>query len=357
MIKSPIVRAEEVTPAWLTAVLYEQEVLHQGAVIQVTASQPYTGFASRTWRLQPVYSSDASTDVPRMLFLKCSRADLVPGERDTNKVRREIDYYQRLAPLMSSVPSVPCYAASYDAHSETSHLLLLDVSETHTTCSGAGHPTNPQNAVRVLARLHAFWWDSPLLESHVGGLPTRERLERNWTDGARRTESFVEMLGDRLCRRWRDTYARVLRSLPHLYRRHLSGQDLTLVHGDAHLSNFLFPRTENVGETFLVDWQFWHATLGSTDLAFMIAAKWEPEIRRHRERPLLRLYYDTLLEQGVSGYSWDQCWDDYRLSVILVSIFIPVWQWSLFGWRADLRAVERGMRALDELGCAELLDA
>jgi hypothetical protein len=357
MMERPIAGAEEATPEWLTAALYQQGVLHQGHVTQVMASPPEAGFSSLTWRLLLSYSSDASSNVPGRLFLKCSRADLVPGETDTDKVRREIDYYQRLAPLMMRSPSVPCYAAAYDPHAETSHLLLLDVSETHNACVDPCHPENPQRAVRALARLHAFWWDHPRLESLVGELPTQERLHADWADGARRTEAFVEMLGDRLPRHWRDTYARVLRSLPNLCRRHLSGQNLTLVHGDAHLGNYLFSRTPNVDETYIIDWQFWHATIGGTDLAFMMAAKWEPEIRRRMERPLLQRYYDTLLEQGVSGYPWDQCWDDYRLSVILVSIFIPVWQWSLFGWQADLLAVERGMRALDELGCAELLDA
>ena len=56
------------------------------------------------------------------------------------------------------------------------------------------------------------------------------------------------------------------------------------------------------------------------------------------------------------GYGWQQCWDDYRLSVILVSIFIPVWRWAVFRWAPDLAAVHRSMAAFEDLECADLLD-
>jgi hypothetical protein len=88
----------------------------------------------------------------------------------------------------------------------------------------------------------------------------------------------------------------------------------------------------------------------------MMAAEWEPEIRRCLEHGLLRRYYDGLLAHGVQGYSWQQCWDDYRLSVILVSIFVPVWRWAVFRWAPDLAAVDRSMTAFDDLRCCDLLD-
>lgn len=234
MTERPIRGANEVTPEWLTAILQEQGVLRHGRVTQVTASPPETGFSSLTWRLHVAYSGPVSPDVPGRLFLKCSRADLVPGERDTDKARKEIGYYQKLAPLMAHKPAVPRYAAALDPLTETSHLLLLDVSNSHRGCVNPCHPENPQRAMQALARLHAVWWDHPQLESLVGELPTQEQLDANWADGARRTEAFVATLGDRLPRHWRDTYTRVLRSLPNLYQRHLSRQNLTLVHGDAH---------------------------------------------------------------------------------------------------------------------------
>ncbi|MBN1402603.1 MAG: DUF1679 domain-containing protein, partial [Anaerolineae bacterium] len=129
----------------------------------------------------------------------------------------------------------------------------------------------------------------------------------------------------------------------------------TLVHGDAHLANFLFPREGVAEPAYLIDWQFWHPTIGGTDLAFMIATRWDPAIRRRLEGPLLRRYHEALLRRGVTGFGSEACWDDYRLSVMLVSLFIPVWQATVFRWEPDLTAVARSMGAFEELGCAALL--
>ena len=104
----------------------------------------------------------------------------------------------------------------------------------------------------------------------------------------------------------------------------------------------------------MLDWQFWHPTIGGTDLAFLIA-RWEPETRRALEAPLLRRYHAALLAHGVTGYPWSDCWDDYRLSVVLVSIFIPIWQCTLWGWEPNLPAVATAMSAYEDLGCEELL--
>ena len=86
-----------------------------------------------------------------------------------------------------------------------------------------------------------------------------------------------------------------------------------------------------------------------------MATDWPPETRRLFEAGLLRRYYRALLAQGVRDYAWDECWNDYRLSVILVSIFIPVWRWSLFQWAPDLAALSSSMTAFEELHCSELL--
>ena len=40
------------------------------------------------------------------------------------------------------------------------------------------------------------------------------------------------------------------------------------------------------------------------------------EDRRAHEKDLLKLYHDTLCENGVKDYSFDQCWDDYRMTML-----------------------------------------
>src|SRR5262249_61091383 len=88
---------------------------------------------------------------------------------------------------------------------------------------------------------------------------------------------------------------------------------LTVIHRDAHLSNFLYPHAPGDAIVFLIDWQLWHIDVGARDLAFMIALHWYPERRAALELPLLPRYHDRLVGHGVTEYSWDDCRRDYRL--------------------------------------------
>ena len=47
-------------------------------------------------------------------------------------------------------------------------------------------------------------------------------------------------------------------------------------------------------------------------------------MRRENEEQLLRLYHSLLLENGVHEYAFEQCWDDYRLAMLLPAARIAV---------------------------------
>lgn len=350
-----IANAREVTPDWLTPRLRQHQALLQGYVDNVTVSESRTSFASVISRIEVSYSQDATPGAPQKLFLKISNPALAPGEYDPEELHKEYTFYHKIAPLMALPFTIPCYDAAFDPETGASYILLKDVSGTHIACPTPPNMQNREQAIDCLARLHAFWWDHPLLGQEVGRFPSREERRQEWADAEKSTTAFLSALGDRLPQSWRAVYERVLPALPNLFARHASGQNLTLAHGDAHLGNFLFPK-DPLGEgIFLLDWQFWHPTIGGTDLAFMMAAEWEIETRRSLEQALLHRYHDRLLEHGVQGYSWKECWNDYRLSVVLVSIFIPVWRWALFHWELDWIAVERSMTAFEDLDCFDLL--
>jgi hypothetical protein len=74
------------------------------------------------------------------------------------------------------------------------------------------------------------------------------------------------------------------------------------------------------------------------------------------ERDLLRRYHDGLVRGGVGGYSWADCWNDYRLAVATRALFMPMWQWhSGQSPRSWWQRLESAMQAFDDLGCADLL--
>jgi thiamine kinase-like enzyme len=350
-----ILDASQITPDWLNAVLRGYGVLSRGEISRVNPGLVQNTFASAVWRLEVSYSPDASPGAPKKLFLKVSDPGLAPGEFNPTHLYQEFIFYTVVAPLMDGTFTIPCYDAAYDPLTGISHLLLKDVSETHTTYLMPSSQRNCEHAVDSLARLHAFWWDHPRLGQDIGKFTTLEEREADWLDAQKSTTAFMEALGEQLHPSWRATYEHVLPVLPNLFKRHATGRNLTLVHGDAHLGNFLFPKDEGVEFAYLIDWQFWHPTIGGTDLAFMMATEWEPEARRNLEKVLLQRYHHRLLEHGVRNYSLEDCWNDYRLSVILVSIFIPVWRWAVFKWAPDLSTLKNCMTAYEDLKCSELL--
>ena len=74
------------------------------------------------------------------------------------------------------------------------------------------------------------------------------------------------------------------------------------------------------------------------------------------EESLIRHYHSSLLSFGVEGYAWEDCWLDYRRSVIS-HMFTPVFQWAGGQIPATVwwHNFERISEAYKDLNCADLL--
>ena len=79
---------------------------------------------------------------------------------------------------------------------------------------------------------------------------------------------------------------------------------------------FFDDRTDGPPEIVAFDWQMAARLRGPADLGLFIKRSFDVETRRSIERKLLNEYYDTLIDNGVRGYSRDEFEWDARLSVI-----------------------------------------
>ncbi len=130
---------------------------------------------------------------------------------------------------------------------------------------------------------------------------------------------------------------------------------LGLVHGDYRLDNMLF----HDGACTVVDWQ----TLGwgpvMKDAAYFIGGALPVAERRAHEASLLRAYYDELLAHGVAGFSWEQCWEEYRRQcfLLLVMTIAPamVVERTERGDDMFMAVLERGAQMAIDLNALELL--
>ena len=350
--------AEEATPAWLTETLRRDGALARGTVVAVRPEASRSLLISDVSRLEIEYSPDATPDAPRSLFLKISRPVFQP-EASVDHSHKEFEFYTSIAREMPDAPAPRCYDAAFSAETRRSHLLLEDLTDTHSQPPSPMPPSagHCEQAVDCLARVHAFWWEHPRLGAGVRELLTESDVGRVARAASEKFARFADFLGDRLSPRRRALYERVMACFPAPWERLTAAKGLTLTHGDAHTWNFMYPREGGARRTVLIDWQLWHPHVGARDLAFMMTLYWYPERRALLEEKLLRRYHERLSEWGVESYGWDECLTDYRWSA-LRNLFVPVWQWAggmpPTVWWSSL---ERAALAFEDLRCGELLES
>jgi hypothetical protein len=352
---------DDLTTDWLTDILREKGILNGGCVIDVKEAST-NHQASLNYFLNVSYSIDAPTSVPRTLFLKLSRPERLP------LTASEVEYYTKIVVQTPLKITPTCYSAEFDRENGAYHILMEDISATHTSLSLAYPPITAHalSMAKTLARLHAYWWEKPTLNS-VSDLPTETVIDR-YVDTCRPgLLPMFDFLGDRITDQQKQLIDRLTQKYPYWMKKRVqrTPNHLTLIHGDCHNANWLLPKAE--GETYLVDRQpfDWSLTcwLGVSDLTYMMVHWWYPKFRERVEESVLRTYHNELLEQGVTDYTWQQLWEDYRLCAIQ-SLYVSL------GWCSDqvedddivktswiwYPKVVFTLDALEHLGSAELLE-
>lgn len=318
----------QVTPHWLTETLQQGGFLTNGQVEEVAHRVPdhHFGATAHVAFVTPTYSANATGQLPASLFLKM--ADPQSHREMLGRGKSEVAFYRAMSdtPPPRAIPI--CYSAEFDPETRLSHFLLEDLSTTHFQRPMPLAPSlvHCEQIVAALATHHAHWWNSPRIESVLHARPTEKELEivkeRLWNS----FPAFMDYVGDTLLPYQRQLYEKLAASdlMDRVATRLLRGDNITVVHGDSNLQNFMLPRDRYTHHVIILDWQLWGVNIATSDLAFLIAKSWSRPRREVVEQTLLRHYHRVLTEQGIN-YSWDALWHDYRTSV-LVSALIPVGQ-------------------------------
>lgn len=347
--------AAEATPAWLTAVLRRSGALPFGTVAAVEVTRTHHEQLHSASAFLALTYTDAPPDAPQALFLKLPRQPDAPGPLSTGA--REVKLYQAAASMPRRMPLIPCYDAVYDQATRRYHLLLADLSATHDQPAwhlsvGDAYITR---TVDCLAQLHAAWWQHPALAA-IAGTPPAETERSEAAKHLRAAFSaFAEASGAALSPAGRTSYERMLAALPTPWQtKQLQRQ--TLVHGDAHFWNLLYPRDPASENTVIIDWQTYHSGRGVDDLAYTLVLR-DPQRTPANEHALVARYHAALVRNGIADYSWATCWLDYRQAAADMLLYPLGWYagglpydfWHMF--------VARALAAFDDLGCATLLPA
>ena len=123
-----ITNLDQISTEWLTSVLFSSVALTRGGVqsFELGTGQ---GNWSTSANLTLTYTDDAQGTLPQRLFLKMVDTDTGDGEFFTDG---EVTYYTRDYVDVKDAPLLRCYAAAYSKEINRYHLLLEDVSATHT---------------------------------------------------------------------------------------------------------------------------------------------------------------------------------------------------------------------------------
>lgn len=334
---------------WLNFAFRANGHLRSGEVVAVDQrpSRIGTTLTSTFYELDIAYSADFEGNAPSSCLMKVGKPELFSA------TSAEAAFYDRARSGMPTVGLVASFATAVDESSRSAVILLEDRADCSPPSEWPLPPTQDvcERAVRSLATVHARWWNGPDLKD-----PSFEKLTYHPMTAEQRSTvlaSFFESLGDRLSKdrrmtleNWSDRNDSVMQDRT----ERINAQ--TLVHGDAHFWNFLYP-ADVAKPPLLIDWQSFFVDFAAYDLAYMVALHWFPEHRRRFEKRLLHAYHDELGRQGVE-YSFDDLWHDYRLQAACL-VFLPIIQWSnnvpaLIWWSH----LDRAFAAFDDLACREL---
>lgn len=339
----------QITPAWLTDRLRQNGHLPTGAVAAVAFGEPFESTAAFWTPLRLDYTSDAPRSLASDLLFKQYRKDWFPGGV------HEIVFYEKIVAEMNDPPVATCYDAQSEDSERNCYLLLRNLAGPYQ--SGKMGTTESQYgmAVRALLAFHTHWWEHPYLNNahfkqpHGGPLRmanacSPENIRKNaeqWQNVL--LPRFLDRHGDELSREQRSVCERATELWADRFISRIEeGEGVTLLHGDAHTHNMLFPLDPAEDRAHLVDWETYKRGVGAYDLAYS-----SPERRRPREEALLPAYHEGLLRGGVQGYSWEDLLADYRLSII-ACLFPPI------GWQS-LPMLQNALTAFDDWQCGGLI--
>jgi thiamine kinase-like enzyme len=352
----PDAMPDSISPEHLTVVLRGAGVLSAGRVTSVAVESSRQMLVSDVMRLRLEMDGHAG-EAPLRVFFKTRRADSPVTAEAIG--RAEVDFYTPVAPLTPAGLLPRCFEAVAVAGGGW-HLLLEDLGDSHDIVSQWPLPPTVEQCDRIIgahARFHAFWWDHQSLGGSVGTFLDAGVFDRFLADFPAQFAAFVDRLGDRLPLEHRRVYEQMMAGASRLFdARYRPHRNLTLLHGDAHVWNALYPRDPGCDDVRLIDWDGWRIDVATDDLGYMMAIHWSPERRRRLERQCLKRYHAALADSGVGGYDFDALWRDYRQSV-LWQITTPVWQ-AAHGIGAWIWSYnyERIMQAVEDLDCLEFLD-
>jgi hypothetical protein len=300
---------DDITPEWLSDTL--------GRTVASITTEPVglgVGLVGQLFRVHMDVDGEPSTVIAK---LSAPTDDGRFVATVLNMYGREVGFYNELSPR-TSIAHPACYFAVHDPVTQDSVLLLEDVSARGRGGDQvAGHSlAEARSSIRVLARLHACFWDDPTLAS----VPFLLRLVDDPYPAAvamaydvawpRVQELFDDMIDERV-RELGDGYSQMI---PALFAKLCEGP-LVLSHADWRLDNLFFTDDDVIA----VDWQLIDRSVGPRDLSYHVTQSLNID-NPAAYRQAFDTYVSDLADLGVEvDPTW--AWEMYRYGTMLGFVY------------------------------------
>lgn len=307
------------TPEWLTQALRQSGTITTANVLSFqthAVGAEGEGITGQVVRVKLVYDFNEPA-APHSLIAKFHAADLQTraAVNSLGMYANEFRFYQHIAGR-TALPTSHCYYG--DFHESGLTVLLLEDLVPARSLGWALNSSQVALAIQQIARFHAFWWERPEFVNLIGeeysaarqklAEMLQHRVQEKWTSvlglaGDILPQPMVE-IGQRIVNNW----AAILDQLHNQPPR-------TFIHGDFNGDNLFFAAGEDGAPFSVIDWQLSKPSKGTYDVGMLIGGL-PTEQRRLTETGLLKMYHQILIDNGVKGYSFEQCMDDYRLTML-----------------------------------------
>ncbi|MBO0676274.1 phosphotransferase [Mycolicibacterium sp. S2-37] len=350
-------RPADVTPEWLRAVLSRDGVPVEVAAVDTAAIG--TGQTGATYRVSVSYA-DPQPDLPTSFAIKLPSQDDTVRDRVAIGYRSEHAFYTNLADQVRiAIPR--CYHCEIAGDGADFVLLLADMAPAEQGDQIAGCTREEALlGVEALADLHGPTWCDPQWATFPGiAMPKPDEASaQGFGEVAKMAADItLDRLGDRMSAEDRETLSAAMAVVtPWLLSE---PERFAVLHGDYRLDNMLFDPDRT--KITVVDWQTLGSGLPARDLSYFTGTSLLPDTRAAVERSLVEAYHDRLLSHGVTDYSLDTCWQDYRLGMVQVPLITALGcAFATSTERGDdmmLVMASRGCRAIRDLGTLDLIAA
>jgi hypothetical protein len=302
---------EEITPEWLTAVLGAD--VPGAKVVSHRLGEEDEGTSSRrhirlTWNDEGIAAALPSSVFSKSTMTLESRYLLGMN----GGIAAEAVFYNTVLPTLG-VRAPEALFAAYDPDNFNSIIVMRDLAG---QVQFGSHELDlnlkqAKSQLRLLATLHARYYESPELETTLSEFNTWENYFAVTVDaagfGPACERGFIEareVIPPALFTRADEIWPATLASV----EAH-SSLPRTLIHSDVHLKNWYI---DSDGEMGLNDWQCSCKGNWGRDLAYAVSTALTPENRRQWERELVAYYVSQLQAAGIDGVDFDLAWKLYR---------------------------------------------